>query len=108
MGINTETVHPAVFAYDPLWVPFAYESITVAAIAIGGTPATYDDAVRVEITLETAQIRYRVDGTNPTASEGHLVEVGDIITLKSASQIANFMAIRTGGMSGVLKITYFH
>lgn len=88
--------------------PFDYESITVADSAIGGTSATYDDATHAEITLEEGQIRFRVDGTNPTASEGHLVEVGDVVVLNSASQIAEFMAIRTGTTSGILKATYFH
>ncbi len=88
--------------------PFAYESKTIAATAVGCTAGTYGDATRAEMTLETAQIRYRIDGTSPTASEGHLVEVGDLIILKSAAQIANFEAIRTGGVSGVLKCTYFH
>ena len=88
--------------------PFDYESVTVAASAVGLTSGTYDDATRAEITLETAQIRFRVDGTNPTSGEGHLVEVGDVIRLTSAAQIANFKAIRTGATSGVLKATYFH
>ena len=85
-----------------------YESITVADSAIGGTSATYLTATRAEMTLETAQIRIRVDGTDPTSSEGHLVEVGDVIVLTSASQISNFKAIRTGASSGVLKVTYYN
>ena len=88
--------------------PFAYESVTVADTAIGLTSGTYSDAIRAEMTLETAQIRFRLDGTGPTSSEGHLVEVGDVITLNSAAQIVNFKAIRTGSTSGVLKVTYFH
>lgn len=86
---------------------FAYESITVAATAIGCTAATYLEASRAEMTLETAQIRIRDDGTNPTSSEGHIVEVGDTILLTSPAQIAGFKAIRTGAVSGVLKVTYF-
>lgn len=89
-------------------VPFAYESIIVADTAIGCTPATYDNAIHAELTLETGQVRIRVDGTDPTSSVGHLVEVGDTIRLTSAAQIANFRAIRTGGTSGKLPVTYFH
>jgi len=88
--------------------PFDYESITVSNTAIGLTSATYLDATRAEMTLETAQIRFRVDGTDPTSSEGHPVYVGDLIILNSAAQIAAFKAIRTGSTSGVLKVTYFH
>ena len=87
-------------------IPFAYESKTIAATAVGLTSGTYGDATRAEMTLETAQIRIRSDGTAPTSSEGRLVEVGDTIILRSAAQIAAFEAIRTGE-SGVLKIEYF-
>jgi hypothetical protein len=84
----------------------AYESVTVADSAIGLTSGTYGDATKAEMTLETAQIRVRKDGTNPAAGEGHLVEVGDTITLKCAADVATFKAIRTGSTSGVLKVTY--
>lgn len=87
--------------------PFDHESITVADTAIGLTPATYAAATRAEMTLETAQIRKWADGTAPTASVGQIVEVGDVIVLNSAAQIAAFKAIRTGGASGVLRVEYF-
>lgn len=85
---------------------YAYESVTVADSAIGLTSSTYDDSVKAEMTLETGQIRIRKDGTAPTSSEGHLVEVGDTIVLNSAADLATFKAIRTGATSGVLKVTY--
>ena len=89
-------------------VPFAHETLTVADTAVGLTSATYSDATRAEMTLETAQIRFWVDGTAPTTSAGILVNVGDVVVLNSAAQIANFKAIRTGSTSGVLSIQYFH
>ena len=88
--------------------PFAHETLTVADTAVGLTSATYSDATRAEMTLETAQIRIWLDGTAPTASAGILVEIGDPIVLNSAAQIANFKAIRTGSTSGTLSIQYFH
>ena len=88
--------------------PFAYESVTVPFSAIGLTAGTYAGAVEAIMTLETGQIRIRVDGTNPSSSEGHLVNPGDIITLVGTKQIAQFRGFRTGGVSGVLKVTYLH
>lgn len=85
---------------------FDDEVITVADSAVGLTSGTYLTATKAEMTLETAQIRVRKDGSDPTASVGHLVEVGDLIVLSSASDIANFKAIRTGSTSGKLTITY--
>ncbi|MBC2746199.1 MAG: hypothetical protein HF975_04185 [ANME-2 cluster archaeon] len=83
-----------------------YESITVTDSAIGLTPAEYGDATIAQMTLETGQIRVRKDGTNPTSSEGHPVQIGDQINLYNAADIAAFKAIRTGSVSGVLKVTY--
>ena len=90
---------------------FAFESITVADSAIGCTAATVSPAgapgsVRAVMTLETAQVRYRYDGTNPTSSEGHLLEIGETLVLEGAANIDRFRAIRTGSTSGVLKVTY--
>ena len=85
---------------------FDDEVITVADSAIGLTAGTYLTATKAEMTLETAQIRIRKDGSDPTTSVGHLVEVGDQIVLNSASDIANFKAIRTGSNSGKLPVTY--
>lgn len=57
--------------------------------------------------LETAQIRFTLDGsTAPTTSVGRIMEVGEIVVLESKEEIANFAAIRTGATSGVLDIEY--
>jgi hypothetical protein len=88
--------------------PLDHETLTVAATAIGLTAGKYGDAIRAEMSLELAQIRMWDDGTDPTATVGDPVNVGDRIILKSAAQIAGFKAIRTGGTSGKLSVSYFH
>ena len=89
-------------------VAFADETLTIAGTAVGLTASKYSDAIRAEMTLEDAQIRFWVDGTDPTSSAGHPVNIGDIINIDGTSQIINFKAIRTGATSGTLQITYFH
>ena len=87
-----------------------FESITVANTAIGFTAAiigsTTDIVTEVDCTLETAQIRFRVDGTDPTSTEGHILNVGSSIKLTNRAEIAKFKAIRTGAASGALKCSY--
>ena len=86
----------------------AYESVTVDA-TVGGvllTAATYLRATKAFMTLESAQIRFTKDGTAPTTSVGHLLQVGQTVYLENADEIRNFRAIRTGSSSGVLKVTY--
>jgi hypothetical protein len=88
-------------------VPHGYEDITVANTAKTLTAATYGASQKAFMTLETAQIRVRFDGTAPTTTVGHLVEVGDTIILDAGSQLSQFQAIRTGATSGVLRVSYF-
>ena len=83
----------------------AYESLVIAGTAVA---LTADSSHRVSFVgrLETAQVRYRGDGTAPTVSEGKLMEVGDIIVL-SQSEIVRTQFIRTSDTSGVLKGEYY-
>lgn len=71
-----------------------YESITVSNTAIGVTAAKIPNHNYAFVTVETDQIRFRVDGTDPTASEGHLFEAGDTFELMGGRAIINFKAIR--------------
>ena len=88
-----------------------YESITVSGTAIGFTSSkitTSNYNVRkAYCTLETANIRYRTDGTNPTGAEGHLMEVSGKITFDGRDEIINFSAISTTAINGTLKCTYW-
>jgi hypothetical protein len=83
----------------------AYESLTVAASAVGCV--TSDSAIkRAVITTETAEIRFRYDGTDPTSSEGHLAPAGTTIVVTGWTNISRFRAIRTTATSATLKWTF--
>lgn len=83
-----------------------YESLAVTnASAVGISAGLYDQHHNVAvITCETAPIRFRMDGTAPTTTEGHLLDVGDVLTLEGLGEIAAFDAIATGAAS-VLKVS---
>jgi hypothetical protein len=83
-----------------------FESVSVTGTAGGFTAATYAGKNHAVITVEVAPIRYRVDGTDPTASVGHLVAVGGVIVLESGSDVSNFAAIRSTGSSATLMVTF--
>ncbi len=81
----------------------AFETITVQLVAIGITEATRDDSNHALITSETDNFRYRVDGNDPTATVGHLVLAGGVVTLEGRGELQNFKAIRdTGATSDVV------
>jgi hypothetical protein len=80
-----------------------FESITVAATAVGLSSATYSGKQACEFRLETAQVRYRFDGTDPTSAEGVLLEVGDVVSIPNIAAARQTKFIRTGATSGTLK-----
>ena len=86
----------------------AYESITIDN-TVGGkgfTLAKYGTNVYAFITVETAQIRFTLDGTAPTTTVGHLLNAGDVLELDSNADIVSFRAIRTGATSATIHVTY--
>jgi len=91
-------------------IAFAYESITVSSSAVGFTSSVYKTSSHTAqvafITCEDAQIRYRYDGTNPTASEGHILNSGDTLLIEGLTNIENFRAIRTGASDAKIRVTY--
>ena len=91
--------------YYPLRT-FAFEALPVGATAVGFTAATMVGAQCAAAKVETAQIRYRTDGTNPTATVGVIADVGDTIIVYGNPDIVAFRAIRTGGASAVLSTEF--
>ncbi len=90
-------------------IPFDFETITVADTAIGLTAsklASSPKPKKVFITVETAEIRYRYDGTAPTDTVGHLTLPNDILTFEGFSQLNNIKFIRTTATSATLQVSY--
>lgn len=86
------------------------EIITVADTAVGFTAANITSAgsaTKAVCTLETAAIRFYSTGSTPTATTGHLLNVGETVTITGVWPIKNFKAIRTGATSGILTCSYF-
>lgn len=85
-----------------------YEAVTVddTAGGVALTSAEYGTCLLAYISVETAPIRFTIDGTAPTTSVGHLVTPGNDIVLTSNEDIAAFRAIRTGAVSAVIQCTY--
>lgn len=83
---------------------YEFEKITVSTSAVGistakitrpsttlGQSRTAEYAV---VTVETNNIRYRTDGTNPDSTTGHLLAAGDALLLDNYDDIRRFKAIR--------------
>ncbi len=95
-------------------VATAFEQITVSTTAVGLTTSNYDVSgadlgrrtKRVTCAVETAAIRFRLDGTDPTASVGWPANAGDQIVIDKPNDISSFKAIAQGS-SATLSCTYW-
>ena len=91
-------------------VTYDYESVTVTGSVVKLTPAKYlpsgeQHARAAKCSLESGDIRLRVD-SNPSSSEGSLVENGDSFTVEGIEDIRRIGFTRTGAASGILKVRY--
>lgn len=89
----------------------AYESLTISDTAVPLTSTVYAatgqaHARHATIAVEDEPLRFRIDGTAPTSSEGIPVDDGDVIELNSLSEIKNFQAIRQGSSDATIRVAY--
>ena len=84
----------------------ADEQLTVTNAVKSLTAATYGAATRAFITVEVADIRFRLTGGNPSATLGHLLKNGESLVLTSASDIKNFKAFRDASADATIYVTY--
>lgn len=84
----------------------AYEAITVSSAVASLTAATILGKESAVITVETAVVRFRLDGTDPSATEGHVLAVDDVLELDSSESLAKVRFIRRNGTSATLRCSY--
>ena len=82
------------------------ESITVSTSSVALTAATFGDAQHAFITVETAAIRFWLDGTAPTATVGHVLDIADKLELNSNTQLEDVRFIRRDGTDATLRVSY--
>lgn len=85
----------------------AFETITVSTTSLRLTAATSAGSLGALVTIETNPIRYRFDGTAPTAAVGHLAPIGQAIEVCGGDNIRNFRMIRQGAADATATVSYF-
>lgn len=85
---------------------YAFESVTVSSTAVPLTSATADHATRAYVTVEGGPVRFRTDGTAPTALIGHELRTGDTLELDDNDEIQKIQFIRRDGVDATLRVTY--
>lgn len=102
-----------------------FETITVSNVAIGVTASkltsvltrnansgeqSYVEVRRLDealFTVETNPIRFRLDGTDPTAAIGHLLNAGDSLVVTGFGNLSKLRFIRQGAADGTVQATYY-
>ncbi|KKN74342.1 hypothetical protein LCGC14_0391430 [marine sediment metagenome] len=80
-----------------------YDSLTVSTDVVQ-VPAGLRDHERAHIVVESASVRFRFDGGDPTATDGIQADAGDTIELESQFEVAKFRVIRKDGSDSTLRI----
>jgi len=90
-------------------IPFTDEAITITDTSKKLTTAKLQSdppPKQAIITVETASLRYRLEGSTPTSSVGHKINANSSLVLEGFTQLNNFRAIRTGSTSAKIYVTY--
>ena len=96
------------FALDRNLEYGGFERLAVSNTAVGlaSIPSNVP-IVLVQVDIESNNIRFRADGTNPTATVGTLGQVDQVLWMDgNADEWTNFRAIRVSS-DAVLSITYW-
>lgn len=104
LGDNTFAVAAAQKNTELSAVGFEQITVAAAATALTNPPA---GVLRALIAVEVADIRWRIDGVDPTSAIGQPALADDVIVLSSAEDVVRFRAIRLGSSSATLSVTYF-
>jgi hypothetical protein len=94
------------------WRAINAETITVSSTAIGPTIAKLTGAANAPAECATASVGVNsiscyVDGSTPTASVGHLWQVGERFVVMGNVNLQNMKCIRTASPDAALAITYY-
>lgn len=85
--------------------PKGFATLTVSTTAV--PLVVPKGAVRVVITVEAQPLRWRDDGTSPTATVGLLELAGSRFEIYGKEALLAFEAIRDGGTDSVLTMSFY-
>jgi hypothetical protein len=98
-------------------IPGDYEVLTVGAAVTGLSPSKINPdsgpyarmaARAAMISSESADVRFRIDGGQPTVSDGHYLVNGDALVVSGTQALQQLQAVRIGDVSATLRVTYFY
>ena len=97
------------YATESFTVTTATQSFTAAYLVGNTSPGAYVDTEKMYafLTLETADMRYCVDGSSPTPVTCHKMASGTSLKIIGQEDLKKFHFMRDGGSNALLQVTYF-
>ena len=86
--------------------PFDYEKISVTTAVRRLDETKRNTYSAVLLTIETTDIRYRIDGGDPSATDGHLVYATQNLYFEDPKTVRNLRMITASGTATV-HVTYY-
>jgi hypothetical protein len=85
-----------------------YENLTVSTDAVKFTASTVTNrAMSGIITVESANVRWRADGTSPSSTVGSLLKDGESLILRGEGILKNIEFIRTASTDATVHGSFF-
>ena len=84
----------------------AKESVTVSDSSKALTTATIGRNDQALISVEVAPVRFWLNGDEPTASVGHILEEGERLLIMNRTTLHNVRFIRKDGNDATLRVSY--
>ncbi len=98
-------------------IPGDYEVLTVGAAPVGlslskvrptAGPYARMMARAAMISSEVGDLRFRLDGGQPSATDGHYLVAGDALVLSGYQALQKFRAAKAADADGTLRVTFFY
>ncbi len=107
-GFTLETYNRTPGAYEEVTVGAQVAVLSATKIQPVSGPYANTVARAALISLEDADVRFRIDGGSPSTTSGHYFTSGDTLVLSGTQALKRFQSIRAGEASGTLRVTYFY
>jgi hypothetical protein len=107
-GFTLETYNRIPGDYEVLTVGAAVMGLSLSKINPAAGPYARMAARAAMISSESADLRFRIDGGQPTTSDGHYLVSGDALVVSGTQALQQFQAVRIGDVSATLRVTYFY
>ena len=78
------------YNFETLTVTNAAKKFTVAKLSEAG----YENAIRAVVTVAGDSIRYRLDGTDPSDTVGHIAYASETIVVEGTTNLTRFRMFR--------------